>query len=43
MFLKLFFSQTDVMCKFIGDPANIKLTDFGQPFFGQLGQQPTPL
>ena len=25
------------MCKFIGDRANSKLTDFEQPFFGQLG------
>lgn len=25
------------MCKFIGDRANFKLTDFEQPFFGQLG------
>jgi hypothetical protein len=25
------------MCKFICDRATIKLTDFEQPYFGQLG------
>ena len=31
-----------VMYKFICDPANSKLTDFEQPFFGQLGTTTDP-